>query len=170
MPKGRRRPAYRGLMTNLLYAPVTQYREIRYLWVSTLFNGTGWGETVVMGWVLLELTDSPLMVGVGLGLRMAPNFFFGILAGAIADRADRRTMMKLMSAGLVLINIGLGLLVLTDVIAVWHMFMLTLVAGSMWSLQQIARQSFTYDIVGPTMVVSSLAFISLAILSDFVVL
>ena len=149
-------------MTNLLYAPVTQYREIRYLWLSTLFNGTGWGETVVMGWVLLELTDSPLMVGVGLGLRMAPNFFLGILAGAIADRADRRTMMKLMSAGLVLINLGLGLLVITDVIEVWHLFMLTLVAGSMWSLQQIARQSFTYDIVGPTMVVSSLAFISLA--------
>jgi hypothetical protein len=43
------------------------------------------GEVVALGWVTLELTNSPFMVGVAMGIRMLPLFFVGVLAGALAD-------------------------------------------------------------------------------------
>lgn len=157
-----KRPVGHKLLTNMLYGPVVQFRDIRYLWACSLFNGIGsMGEAVVLGWVLLEVTNSPFMVGLGLGLRMAPNFFLGILAGAIADRVDRLTLMKLMSLGMAATSTALGFLIFSDRMELWHLFTLTMVGGSFRSLDSTARQSFTYDIAGPTMIVTSLAFVSL---------
>ena len=150
------------MLTNVLYGRVLRFRDIRYLWLSSLFNGIGsMGDSVVLGWVLLQRTDSPFIVGVGLGLRMAPNFFLGILAGAIADRIDRRLMMKVTSLAMAVVTTCIGLLILTDVMQVWHLLALTMVVGALWSLQQTARQSFTFDVAGPSMIVSGLAFVSL---------
>ena len=42
------------------------------------------GETVVLGWLTLELTNSPFMVGAALSMRMLPLFFVGVPAGALA--------------------------------------------------------------------------------------
>ena len=59
-----------------------------------LLNAIGMmGETVVLGWLTLELTDSPLMVGAALGMRMLPLFFVGVPAGALADRFPRRHLL-----------------------------------------------------------------------------
>ena len=42
-----------------------KYRDFRLLWLSTLFVGTAqFMQQVAMGWIALELTDSPLFVGV----------------------------------------------------------------------------------------------------------
>ena len=165
-----KRPVGRNLLTNMLYGPVVRLKDIRYLWVCTLFNGFGYmGEAVVLGWVLLEVTNSPFMVGLGLGLRMAPNFFLGILAGAVTDKVDRLTLMKLVTLGIVATTAALGFLIFMDRVALWHLFTLTLVGGSLWSLYSTARQSYTYDVAGPTMIVSSLAFVSLAMRSGGIV-
>jgi MFS family permease len=165
-----KRPVGHKLLTNMLYGPVVQFRDIRYLWACSLFNGIGsMGEAVVLGWVLLEITNSPFMVGLGLGLRMAPNFFLGILAGAVADRVDRLTLMKLMPLGIAANSTVLGILIFTDRMELWHLFTLTVVGGSFSSLYWTARQSFTYDVAGPTLIVSSLAFVSLGMLAGGIV-
>src|SRR5437016_378309 len=52
------------------------------------------GEVVVLGWLALELTSSPFLVGVALGMRALPLFFVGAPAGVLADRgpAGRRRL------------------------------------------------------------------------------
>lgn len=50
-------------------------------------HGHGAGRPAL---VVLEMTESPFMVGVSAAVRMAPYFFLGILSGAVADRVDRR--------------------------------------------------------------------------------
>ena len=52
------------------------------------------GEQVVLGWFILELTDSALMVGVALGLRNLPLLLVGIPAGVVADRGDRVKLLQ----------------------------------------------------------------------------
>ena len=47
-------------------------------------------ETVAVGWLILNITESPFMVGVAAAARMAPFFFLGILSGAMSDHLDRR--------------------------------------------------------------------------------
>jgi MFS family permease len=143
---------------NRLRAPALQYRDFRFLWVATFFNTMAWmGERVVIGWLVLDLTDSPLMVGVAVGLSQAPFFFLGLMGGAVADRVERRHLIRLASAGMAITMAVLGLLVLLDVVEIWHIFLLAFVTGSLRALNQTARQSFAYDVVGRENVVNGLA-------------
>ena len=52
------------------------------------------GEQVVLGWLVLDLTNSPLWVGVALALRMAPLLVVGLPAGVLADRGDRLVLLR----------------------------------------------------------------------------
>ena len=75
-------------------------RDFRALAAFVVFNSVGMmGENVVLGWLVLELTNSPLMVGVALGMRMLPLFFVGVPAGALADRWPRHRLLLATGAG-----------------------------------------------------------------------
>ena len=54
-------------------------------------------EQVALGWLVFEITDSPFMLGVAAAARMAPFFFLGILSGAVADRVDRQTALRIIT-------------------------------------------------------------------------
>src|SRR2546423_8141551 len=70
--------------------------DFRRLGASVLLNSVGMmGETVVLGWLTLELTNSPLLVGVAMGMRMLPLFFVGVPAGALAHRLPRHQLLML---------------------------------------------------------------------------
>ncbi len=54
-------------------AALLRLRDLRFLAAGTLFNSMGMmGELVVLGWLALELTNSPFLVGAALGCRMLP--------------------------------------------------------------------------------------------------
>ena len=87
-----------------------QIRDMRFFWLSGLCNSIGMmGGQVVLGWVILEITESPLMVGIAMGIRFAPNFFLGILAGTIADMFDRRRLMQIVNLINALANGAIGI-------------------------------------------------------------
>ena len=56
------------------------------------------GELVALGWLALELTDSPFLVGLAMGARALPLFFVGVPAGVLADRFPRHRLLMLTSA------------------------------------------------------------------------
>ena len=149
-------------LRNILAAPALRFRDFRFLWLASVFNSTGFvGEQVALGWLVLELTDSPLMVGVALALRMTPFFLLGVLAGAVADRVDRRSLLRSVSLGMAVLSGCIGLLILLDFIALWHLLLITFVGGCLRAMHQPARQSFAYDIVGPDNLVNGLSYLSL---------
>ncbi len=152
----------RRLIRTLASTPALRYPDFRFLWLSSVFNAVGFmGEMVVLGWLLLELTDSPFMVGVGLGVRMAPFFLFGILAGSIADRVDRRNLMLVLGLALAGVAGTLAVIILSGLLVLWHLLAASFMIGSLWALYQTSRQSIVHDILGPSHLVSGLAFISL---------
>jgi MFS family permease len=131
--------------------------------VSVLLNSVGMmGEVVVLGWLTLELTDSPLMVGVAMGMRMLPLFFVGIFAGALADRLPRQRLLLGTSTGQALTAATLGALTQLQLARLEHLLLLTLVAGMLRALEHAARQSYTHDVVGPAALVDGLAVLGIA--------
>jgi len=75
----------------LLQTSLLRQREFRALGLSCGFDWlAAVGEQVALGWLTLELTDSPLMVGVALGLRMAPLLVVGIAGEGNGKRAEKR--------------------------------------------------------------------------------
>ena len=75
-----------------------RYPDFRVLGLANLFNAFAFnGEQVALGWFVLELTDSPFMVALIVGVRMSPMFLFGILAGSAADVLNRRHFIRLLN-------------------------------------------------------------------------
>ena len=114
-------------------------------------------DQISLGWLILQMTDSPFMVGVSAAARMAPLFFLGILSGAIADRVDRRLFLRIVTWGGGVTAGIMAVILLTDVAQVWHIIALTAVAGSFSAFQMTIRQSYIYDIVGPENALNGLA-------------
>ena len=122
------------------------------------FNSIGMmGETVVLGWLALELTDSPLLVGVAMSMRMLPLFFVGVLAGALADRFPRQRLLMVTGVGQALTASTLGVLTWQGSVTFGHLLLLTLAAGMLRGLEQAARQSYTHDVVGAAGLLPGLA-------------
>ncbi len=133
-----------------VWANSFQYRDFRLLWGSTLLHAVGMGmEQVAIGWLVLEMTDSPFMVGVAGAARMAPFFFLGFVSGAVADRVDRRIFLRFINIGGSAIAAIMATLLILDVIRVWHVILLAGATGVFWAFLMTVRQSYTYDIVGP---------------------
>jgi MFS transporter, DHA1 family, staphyloferrin A biosynthesis exporter len=128
-----------------------------------LLNAIGMmGETVVLGWLTLELTDSPFMVGVAMGTRMLPLFFVGVLAGAVADRFPRHRLLMLTSGGQALTAATLGVLTLAGVVSLGHLLLLTLGAGVLRGVEHAARQSYAHDVVGGASLMNGLAVLGVS--------
>ena len=127
------------------------------------------GETVVLGWLTLELTNSPLAVGVAMSMRMLPLFFVGVPAGAVADRFARHRLLMLTGTGQALTSATLGVLAWFGHVAFGHVLVLTLAAGVLRGLEHAARQSYTHDVVGAGGLVSGLAVLGVAMRAGWLV-
>ncbi|HZF04065.1 MAG TPA: MFS transporter [Patescibacteria group bacterium] len=144
--------------------------EFRRLGASVLANSVGMmGENVVLGWLTLELTNSPLLVGAAFGTRTLPLFFVGVPAGALADRVPRRRLLVLSGAGQALTACALGVLTLLGVVSLAHVLLLTLAAGTLRGLEHAARQGYTHDVVGGAALVPGMAVLGVAMRAGWLV-
>jgi hypothetical protein len=135
----------------------------RRLGVSVLFNSVGMmGETVVLGWLALELTNSPLLVAVAMSMRMLPMFFVGVPAGALADRFSRQRLLLLTGAGQALTGATLGVLASLGQVTFAHLLVLTFAAGTLRGLEHAARQGYTHDVVGADALLPGLTVLGVA--------
>ncbi len=125
------------------------YPNFRWFWLNTAFWSMGWWtELVVLGWLVLELTDSPLILGLVMACRGIPMLLLGAFGGLLADKLERRKLLVISQIGLALLALLMGILIAADVIQLWHVIVITLLAGTVRSLSLPARQIFLFDIVG----------------------
>jgi len=147
----------------ILSPSLLRLRNFRCLGAATVLNSAGMmGETVVLGWLTLELTNSPFMVGVAMGARSIPLFFVGIPAGALADRFPRHRLLMVTAAGQALTAAALGLLTLFGIVSLSVILLLTLAAGTIRGVEQAARQSYAHDVAGAAELMNGLALLGVA--------
>ncbi|HXJ80739.1 MAG TPA: MFS transporter [Candidatus Methylomirabilis sp.] len=148
----------------LIFSPsLLRLRNFRCLGIAALLNAAGMlGETVVLGWLTLELTNSPFLVGVAMGARSIPLFFVGIPAGALADRFSRHRMLMVTATGQALTAATLGVLTLLNSASLSVILLLTFVAGTIRGIEQAARQSYAHDVTGPAELMNGLAMLGVA--------
>jgi MFS family permease len=143
--------------------PLLHSAGFRRLALSALLHALGMvGEQVALGWLVLELTDSPLWVGVALGVRMAPFLLAGLPAGALADRRDRVELMRAANAGMALAATVIGLLAALGLTGLGPLLVLTFLIGCGRALQQVTQQTHAYDLVGGPRLVEALAGLGIA--------
>lgn len=86
--------------------------------------------TIAYALVVLALTNSPLKAGLVTFARVLPFVLFGLLAGAAADRFDRRAMMLGADGVRALAVAGLGVALLVDRVALWQVVLVAFIEGT----------------------------------------
>lgn len=140
-----------------------RYPDFRVLWLSTVSNQLGWGmQQVLLGWLIFDLTGSGGMVGAIYAARSAPNLVVGLVAGSITDRFDRRLIMRLSCAAMLVISLFVAWLLFSGLLSIWLLLALTFLMGAAQAFYMTARQVYVYDIVGTHRAVNGIALVSLA--------
>ena len=125
-----------------------RHRNYRLYWFGQLSSVLAQNmEGVAQGWLVLELTDSPLLLGLT-GLTFAtPTIALTLLGGVIADRADRRRIMILSQSASALNFFLLATLVLFGWIALWHVMALAFVSGCVRAFDRPSRMALLPQMV-----------------------
>jgi predicted MFS family arabinose efflux permease len=127
-----------------------EYRDFRLLWFGACTSSVGtWMQTMAQNWIVLEMTNSPFLLGLDSFLAQIPIFLFSLIGGVVADRADRRKLLigsqlVQMSCAFVLAMLfGFGLL------RVWHILSLSFTIGVAQAFGGPAYQALIPTLVQP---------------------
>ncbi len=119
-----------------------RHRDFALYWVGLTVSQVGdWMETTTTAWLLYEITRSPVLLGVGGGIRALTTVVFGLIGGAVADRFPRRRLVFLTQCGFALSSAVLGTLALTGQLNVWHIYAFSAFNGSLAAFDAPARRS-----------------------------
>ncbi len=122
----------------------------------------GWMEEVARGWLMYELTRSPLQLSALAFVSGASRFLSAPLAGFMADRLDRRWATALSEAISGAAALMLGLLASAGRVELWQLYALTGVMGVSRGVAFTTRQALLYDVVGPEYLANAVGLNSVA--------
>src|SRR5579871_1875284 len=92
----------------------------RSLWIAAVVSYTGtWMQNVGAGWLMTELTTSPLIVSLVQAAAAVPVFLVVLPAGALADMVDRRRLLLFTQSWMILAAVVLGVLTLREAVGPW---------------------------------------------------
>lgn len=126
-----------------------RHRNYRLFYTGQAISLTGtWMQTIAQSWLVLELTDSKAALGLVTTLQFLPITIFVLPAGVIADRVRKRDLILATRALAMVQAVLLALLVATDSVQLWHVYLLALVLGLSTAFEQPARQALVVEMVG----------------------
>jgi MFS family permease len=124
------------------------YREYRLIWYAQIFASMAtWMDQVARGWLLYELTNSTLQLGLVRGVQAIPILLLSPLAGSAADRYSRKTQVLVAQIvdgalyGLV------AILIFSGRIQPWHVFATAFGMSIVQAFQQPSRAAMIGDAV-----------------------
>jgi len=126
---------------------VPNYR--RYLSGQSISLIGTWMQMVAQSWLVLELTNSALDLGLVTALQTAPVLLLGPYGGVVADRVDKRRLMIVLQSLMGVQALVLGVLTVTGSITLWQVGVLAALLGLNSAFENPARQSFMLELVGP---------------------
>src|SRR6267143_3067073 len=140
-----------------------RHRDFRaFFGDQTIFQIGTWMHSVAQAWLVLSLTNSPLLLGLINLLHWGPILLFALPSGVIADRVAKRRLLMATQAAQACTALTVATLVATGVVEYWHVGVLALCAGLTNTLFNVVRQSFVNETVGRDDVVNAVALSSAA--------
>ena len=128
-----------------------RHRNYRILFpANTISNIGSWAQRIAQDWLVLELTNNNgTYLGLVTAVQFAPVLLFSLHGGALADRLDKGKVLIATNIVGGAASIGLGVLVVADIVQLWHVFVLAGVLGISTAIDAPVRQAFTSELVGP---------------------
>ena len=135
----------------------------RRLWYSTVASIAAQGvERTLTAWLALELGASAFEIGLLFAIRMLPSLIFGLVAGTIADRADRPRQLLIVASASAIVMLAFGWLVGVPHTHIWQIMVLGFIGGCVQVFDTPARQALVLDTVPKETAQRALALIAFA--------
>ena len=141
---GRLTPAPRPVRLGAL-----RHRDFRLFWIGQLISQIGtWMQSVAQAWLVLELTQSPLQLGIVSALQFTPVLFLSPVGGVLSDRFAKRRVLLVSQTAMQLQAFVLAAPVWSGRVQYWHVAVLAAIYGLGRAVDIPARQSYITDLVG----------------------
>jgi MFS family permease len=132
------------------WSSLRKHRNYRLFFSGQVVSVTGtWMQNIAAAWLVLELTHSPVAVGVLMLCQFLPATALGLVGGVIVDRLDVRRVVIATQAASMALAAALAALTLGGVVEVWQVYLLTGLRGVSLVFDHPARQQLTFQMVGP---------------------
>ena len=145
---------------------LTALRERNYVlyalgqFISQLGN---WVEQTAVAWILYEMTNSPLLLGLSGLFRAVPMIALSLFGGAIADRVPRRVLLLLTESSMLIASLTVGILAFTGQLLFWHLYVLSFVSGTLSAFSIPARHALFVGLVPRSSLQSAVTFNAVAV-------
>jgi MFS family permease len=124
------------------------HRNFRIFWIGQAVSLTGsWVQIVAQGWLALDLSNDPFIVGVVSAAGSFPVLLFSLYGGVIADRYDKRKLVMIGQGLLALEAALLWWFVFSDTITIPWLIALATFAGVVSAFEIPARQALLIELV-----------------------
>jgi MFS family permease len=140
---------------------VPNYR--RYFAGQVVSLSGNWMQMVAESWLILELTDSGVAVGLTTALQFVPILLFGAWGGLLADRFSKRTLLITTQAMMIVPALGLLAVTVSGVVTPWMVYALVFARGAVNAVDNPTRQSFVIEMVGADRVVNAVSLNSVIV-------
>ena len=130
------------LLTSVSVFDALRYPQYRRFWFGNLASVSGQQAMwVVQGWLIYELSESPLYLGyVGLA-GAAPAIALNLFGGVLADRLDQRRLIVWLQFASGALVLALATLTILDLVQIWHILAIAFLIGALQAFSSPARQS-----------------------------
>jgi MFS family permease len=138
-------------------------RNYRWLWFGILAFFSGMQMQIIAGgWLVYTMTDSPLALGLVSAGWGVPLLVFSLFGGSLTDRVRKRNLLLVSQSFIFLVSLAITLLIVTHLIALWHLILSSFLLGVIFAFAMPARQAFIVEIVGKEELLNAVALNSVA--------
>ena len=122
--------------------------RFRLLWLSNMFFfGGAWTQTLVLGWLVYETTESAFLLSLFTAVRLVP-LLLGPVGGVLSDRFDRVRLLIVACVWAVVAVSTVAVMVTVGYAPYWALVLGGLAIGLAQSPSQPARAALVFDLVG----------------------
>ena len=125
-----------------------KYRNYRLFFIGQSISLIGtWMQVIAISWLVYDLTNSALLLGLVGFFSQIPSFFLTPFSGVFIDRWNRHRILIITQTLSMIQAFILAFLTLTGIINVWHIIILSLGLGLVNAFDMPARHAFVVEIV-----------------------
>jgi MFS family permease len=141
-------PAHEGRLLLRRLTDSFRYQEYRRYWTGSVITQMAFQmQLVVLGWQILEATNSALWVGFVAFAYGSPLFILSPLTGVLADRGRRQLIAALALVVAALSLLALGILTATGAVQAWHIIVVAFLTGSTFTFYSPARLALLPNLI-----------------------
>jgi MFS family permease len=138
----------RRLDANRTFRALTVYNYRLFISGQAVSQCGTWLQRTAQAWLVLELSNSPVALGLVIALQTLPVTFLSLFGGVVADRVPKRPFLMLVLSLEVVQAALLAGLTLSGAIQLWEVDVLAFTLGVLAALESPTRQSFVSELVG----------------------